>query len=715
MSILSPNLDQHDEGNEDASLFGSPPPSPGRSPSPALALPMRSHVSNNGSGPLQETSAFANLNVGTIALPGSQPSSELFVDPLAPSLASLPTPASLVSNAHGRMANQSTTASRSGGLSSRARQAIAKPPRVKKRKATTTSTVPRPQVQIPLPDPSGPVPPHFLRSQTGLLGHAGLVGGVNPAQLKLRGQTPANPIVVEDEESGSRASVVTKAPSKKKSRLVPGLPKEMQVLLKAAKASEIPVPTKQEILAVLVKEKDLTPIIQGLIKLGMDAQGRVAASSQPAQALPKEESVATEGQPPAKKRKVSIVPAGADDWDVPYPFPEGEGPTSYQSTWKTERGKQLIDQLIELTKVASKKAAVQKFLKVKGIQLSTQSIQSSSGEVEIVNGHYKSRGRTPPPVTPSSTEDRVNKYYKPITATYGLGVQRPPFPVGGSSRQSTPAASSPASQPPLKAGGTSKKQSSPSDVTGPPPADPSTSTSTSSTTPSKEASPAVAETASQEVQDFISSLLGVTNEQRIGKPSIESSQDDNDLFFGFNSDLFMQDDIFANWQPTFSTTPDPSGFPSSSATSIMSTPEFDLSSFTDFAFLSSQFGESSMGMDPVPTNASVNTSNTVPELLGMSSAPTISNALDEVFPLPDDFGVASPNSTISPFTGGPATPASADWDMSLPDVFAPQASMNMQDPLALPGFANMNVDSGMDLQQSSEQGMWPLFESGCRG
>ncbi|KAH6913109.1 hypothetical protein BKA70DRAFT_1261904 [Coprinopsis sp. MPI-PUGE-AT-0042] len=465
MSVRSPRPDQHDEGDEDASLFGSPPPSPGRSPSPALALPLRSNDGSNdnsksGPSPLpHEVSTLANLNVGTIALPGSQPSSELFVNPLAPSLASLPTPTSLVNNAHRRTGSQSTTTSTGSSRTRQSTSTTAKPPRAKKRKVK--STTPRPQVQIPLPDPSGPVPPHFLRSQTGLLGLAGLVGGVNPSQLKLRGQTPTNPIVVEDEEGGSTAAPsVTKPPPKKKSRLVPGLSKEMRMLLKAAKPSEIPVPTKQDILAVLVKERDLTPIIQGLIKLGMDAQGRVAPSPQPVPPAPKEESSAFDGRPPAKKRRLSIVPAGANDWDVPYPFPEGQGPTSYQGSWKTERGKQLIDQLIELTKVASKKAAVQKFLKVKGIQLSNQAAQKSSAEVEIVNGHYKSRGQPPPPVVPTPTEGRINKYYKPITATYGLGVQRPPFPVAGSLRQSTPAASSSASQPHPKSSGASKQQRS---------------------------------------------------------------------------------------------------------------------------------------------------------------------------------------------------------------------------------------------------------------
>src|SRR6267142_2722982 len=51
---------------DDGSLFGSPPPSPARGRSPQLALPA-------GPGSAE--------NVGTIALPGSHPCSELAIDP----------------------------------------------------------------------------------------------------------------------------------------------------------------------------------------------------------------------------------------------------------------------------------------------------------------------------------------------------------------------------------------------------------------------------------------------------------------------------------------------------------------------------------------------------------------------------------------------------------------------------------------------------------
>ncbi|KAG1843561.1 hypothetical protein DFJ58DRAFT_626440, partial [Suillus subalutaceus] len=51
-------------------------------------------------------------------------------------------------------------------------------------------------------------------------------------------------------------------------------------------------------------------------------------------------------------RKLTSVPAGAVEWDVPYPFPEGEGPKAYHATWERERARHLITQLVESIKAA---------------------------------------------------------------------------------------------------------------------------------------------------------------------------------------------------------------------------------------------------------------------------------------------------------------------------------------------------------------------------
>ncbi|EGN99252.1 hypothetical protein SERLA73DRAFT_137509, partial [Serpula lacrymans var. lacrymans S7.3] len=60
-------------------------------------------------------------------------------------------------------------------------------------------------------------------------------------------------------------------------------------------------------------------------------------------------------------RKLSNVPAGAADWDVPYPFQSGEGPAAYRANWERERGRQLLTQLITLIKGAAQNAALKSY------------------------------------------------------------------------------------------------------------------------------------------------------------------------------------------------------------------------------------------------------------------------------------------------------------------------------------------------------------------
>ncbi|OBZ72226.1 hypothetical protein A0H81_07941 [Grifola frondosa] len=65
--------------------------------------------------------------------------------------------------------------------------------------------------------------------------------------------------------------------------------------------------------------------------------------------------------PPLKRRKLSSVPAGAADWDVPYPFQAGQGPENYYTNWERERGKQLLADLVQLVQNAAKKAATKAY------------------------------------------------------------------------------------------------------------------------------------------------------------------------------------------------------------------------------------------------------------------------------------------------------------------------------------------------------------------
>jgi hypothetical protein len=161
----------------------------------------------------------------------------------------------------------------------------------------------------------------------------------------------------------------------------------------------LPQPTNEEIVSVLVGQKDIFPVLESILKL-------IAQGAQPTPAPPPRPtgfekrpsgSIAHECgvSPPFKKRKLNRVPAGAIDWDVPFPFADGEGPSAYHQTWERDRGKQLVTELIKLIKVAARKAAAKKYM-------SQQKRKSQMGEKD------------------TDTSKNVSGYYRPETALYGL-------------------------------------------------------------------------------------------------------------------------------------------------------------------------------------------------------------------------------------------------------------------------------------------------------
>lgn len=202
-----------------------------------------------------------------------------------------------------------------------------------KRKSTKSqSATPRPAPPpIPFPGPDEPVPSNFLRNQEALLGIAGLVGNVKPTSLPqrtIRGSTPSNPIIIEESD-------VTHPPDVDPSQLT-------------SVNGEDPITS-------LIKHKNIFPVLSSLVKLLGNSQ---AASTQPLSTYDRASSrpcsePATTAPPPLKRRKLTSVPAGAVEWDVPYPFPEGEGPEAYHATWERERARHLITQLVESIKAAS--------------------------------------------------------------------------------------------------------------------------------------------------------------------------------------------------------------------------------------------------------------------------------------------------------------------------------------------------------------------------
>jgi hypothetical protein len=317
---------------DDGSLFGSPPSSPARGRSPQLALP---------------TGPRSAENVGTIALPGSHYCSELALDPAVlhsdgqTTTRNLDTPPTIPQTSSSTLHTSPLTPAKSR-KSSRA-------PRIAHNEKERSATARTPAPPIHFPDPSDPLPSNFLRNQEALLGHAGLISGLNPSTLSTRhhkGATSQNPIIVEDALDP------------------PLLGKHGSFSLDS---TSLPPPTSEEIVSSLVKQRNIFPVLESLLRLlsgtGVPCAPPAAAFSCPSDPASSSSGASSQeqGQAP-KRRRLNSVPAGAADWDVPYPFQQGEGPSQYRRHWEKERLKQLISQLTVLIKGAKRSAATRTFL-----------------------------------------------------------------------------------------------------------------------------------------------------------------------------------------------------------------------------------------------------------------------------------------------------------------------------------------------------------------
>ncbi|KAH9037805.1 hypothetical protein EDB85DRAFT_1812675, partial [Lactarius pseudohatsudake] len=172
-----------------------------------------------------------------------------------------------------------------------------------------------------------------------------LIGGLKPSALSTRyhkGTTSQNPIIVEDE-------------------LDPPLLGRHSTL--SLNSTSLPSPASEEVVSSLVKQRNIFPVLESLLRLlsgtGVPCTSPVATFSCPTDSA----SSSSGGSGPAlKRRKLNSVPAGAADWDVPYPFQQGEGPSQYRRHWEKERLKQLISQLVVLIKGARRSAATRTYL-----------------------------------------------------------------------------------------------------------------------------------------------------------------------------------------------------------------------------------------------------------------------------------------------------------------------------------------------------------------
>ena len=222
--------------------------------------------------------------------------------------------------------------------------------------------------------------------------------------------------------------------------------------------ANLPTPSPDDIVKTLIKQKNIFPLIDALLRL---------VSSRSAPAPPQPELTAfqrpsTKGPLPAsKKRKLSSVPAGATDWDVPYPFATGQGPSDYRTNWERERGKQLIDDLITLVKTAATKAATKNYYKEKhlprkaGNGLSHYSeqvlrtaglhLQKSSSTCSTPGPSIAGSGSTSPSPAPSdfSSFDWTSgqNQYDPFGGSQAMGSSSSCMPYPSPSGSSTPLSS----------------------------------------------------------------------------------------------------------------------------------------------------------------------------------------------------------------------------------------------------------------------------------
>ncbi|KAH0833305.1 hypothetical protein J3R83DRAFT_12370 [Lanmaoa asiatica] len=382
----------HTDEDQD-SLFGSPPPSPARGRSPSE----ETFVTGDEIGPTiaVPSTGVGRKNVGTIALPGSHMScAELPADLPASSL-SLPrptsshdspsiappsiagTPTSVHTPAVGSRSSTRSVPSRASSAASNIPFTSASTRKRGTPKAKSITPAP-PAPPITLPGPNEPTPPNLLRSQSSLLGLAGLVGCVKPARLytgprptpvrqprshsPICGSTPTHPIVLDDDQDTPH---IGKHPCDQLQ-----MPQHLDQLN--------PEILRSNILCSLTKEKNIFPVLESLIKL-LGGEPHLPSANPPPQPFARPyghgvfntqspppvpplstlgSSTTTSAVPLPKRRKLKHVPAGAVDWDIPFPFATGEGPEAYRDTWARDRAKQLVTQLLELVQNATQRAAI---------------------------------------------------------------------------------------------------------------------------------------------------------------------------------------------------------------------------------------------------------------------------------------------------------------------------------------------------------------------
>ncbi|KAL5525805.1 hypothetical protein ACEPAG_7142 [Sanghuangporus baumii] len=320
-------MNAQDSDGEADSLFGSPPPSPAldftRGGSPELALP----------GAACAILPDLPKNVGTIALPGSHTRSELSDSLSAHTLRPQICHATLSAQSQQPQYRLEEWNGPRATLVPTAGSVLAKASK-KTKKANSDAPHARAGSQISSLLTSVDLPPNFLRYHSQLLGLTGLAGSAGH-YVDNRGMSKENPIVVEEDRA---------------SHVVPPLQTQQNQSPTNA--------TSQVIADALVSQGSIFPILRSLVPyLGLSTNVGCCNDYTPYQYRAHEQDRSSNiNAPPLKRRKLNQVPAGAKDWDVPYPFPANEGPPNYLESWKKKRGKKLMMRLVSLVREAVQKA-----------------------------------------------------------------------------------------------------------------------------------------------------------------------------------------------------------------------------------------------------------------------------------------------------------------------------------------------------------------------
>jgi hypothetical protein len=132
----------------------------------------------------------------------------------------------------------------------------------------------------------------------------------------------------------------SKATSKKRTR-------SQKQISKPSATSQVQRPYVPEsvhdiVLGQLAKDPNVVPLLQAIVEYVYKtnlapAQSRLVKTSP---------TPAANDVRPIKRRRLQRVPAGAEGWTVPFPFPQGEGPQHYRETWEMKRLIVLLGSLI---------------------------------------------------------------------------------------------------------------------------------------------------------------------------------------------------------------------------------------------------------------------------------------------------------------------------------------------------------------------------------